>query len=402
MDTIMFRINGIDKFRISSNVQFNQDFTIRTFNDLSQKERIRSKTQSVPYVRQFILKERHPDGLYLPSVEVYEKVDFNRALVFYEMRVTCSLPTLLLGTGLWEITPADRSRVSEMLRNRLGDIGIYTIQDYIERSAISVVHFCKNILLPKTIQFRGVLKELSRVDVGKAYNTTEDTRKKNQNNNEVLHLYCGTREWSFYEKLSEISTAKRKSVSSQKAETERELVESFDFGHLEIFRYEYRLKKSQTIKSELNKILLRPFDTVVTFNDLFTAGLWKSVLGNSWKKIVDRPENQLALFSLDNELDLLLHILAKVQMEGTNAHSQNKALWSYGLAMAIKEHGVKMIRQEFTKIWSEKASETRFDEKLAIAGKLIEDIPLAEGVLFIGKELERFEPITLEAITRKI
>ena len=169
----------------------------------------------------------------------------------------------------------------------------------------------------------------------------------------------------------------------------------------EVFRYEYRLKSTQTIKSELNTILGRPYQTPIVFDDLFTDGLWKSVLLRSWKRITDRPENQLALLSTNSKLDLLVYILCNALKKDKNAHSQNQALWSYGLATAIKDHGAKAIRKELGRVWSNKADE-RLDEKMSIAAKLAEGIPFSDGVLHISRELERFEFINLALLEKGV
>ena len=50
------------------------------------------------------------------------------------------------------------------------------------------------------------------------------------------------------------------------------------------------------------------------------------------------------------------------------------------------------------KVWSKK-SDSRLDEKLATAQKLANDLPLSDGTLYIGQELQKFEPISLEYLS---
>lgn len=397
MDTVSIRIKGSDKFRVALWARFNPEFSLRTFNELSTKERNRAKDKQPPYVRHFILHPEKTEDLYVPKVEIFENAD-PAGIVWHEMSVMLSIPKLLYENSLQEVAPGDKEKLFQTLSDRLLGIGVAVSPQTIAKASVSVVHFCKNICLPADISFCAILAELSRVDLGKAYDTTEDTRRVDKNNSEELHLYCGTREWAFYDKLADLKRPKGKGADRQKTSFEKELLDMYDLGNKEVFRYEYRLKKAQTIRSEINRILGREYVTPILFDELFQEGLWKKILVQSWQKVVQRPENQLALLAFDNKLDLLLHLLKNAKVD-TSAHSQNKALWSYGLTLAIKDHGVKAIRKEVGKVWPGTANE-RLDEKLAKAAELARGIPLLEGVLHIDAELAKFERVTLDTLPK--
>ncbi|MEK7498778.1 MAG: hypothetical protein AAB611_02895, partial [Patescibacteria group bacterium] len=344
MDTITLRVISLEKFSVANWALFVPEFSIRTFSDLSQNERIRSGNKRIPYLRRFILHPEYAD-VYVPKVEVYEKADNTKGIVWYEAVISFSLPKIVFENSILEAFESDIPTTMSIVSQRLASIGIRISEHTILESPLSVVHFCKNTLLPSQIYLRAILNEFSHINMGEAYQTTEDIRNRDKNNSSVLHLYCGSREWSFYEKIRD---------STKKAGREKEFVERYGLQNTELFRYEYRLNKAQTIRSEINKLLDRPFITPVLVKDLASPDLCSKVLLNSWHKIIQRPENQLALIGHNNGLQLLLHILQKGK--DANAHSQNKALWSYGLAMAIKNHGAKAIREELKRIWSTKAN----------------------------------------------
>lgn len=394
MDTVQIRITGQDKFQVAHWAQFVQEFSRRNFADLSRAERLRSRDKKVRYLRHFILHPETTHGLTVPKVEIYESADSNIGVVNYEMKIAVSLPKLLFENSLCEIMPSDQQRVVDTMTERLSGVGIQILPSTIAAAPVSVVHFCKNIILLNSISFRRLLVELSRTDIGKAYDNTGDTRTKNKNSGQVLHFYSGSREWCFYEKIEDTKRPKNKSEDKHKTEYEKDLIELCGLKDTEVFRYEYRLKTAQTIKSELNVALGRPYQTPVSLTDLFSEGLWKSVLLRSWKRITDRPENQLALLSTHSTLDLLLHILKNAWKKDKSAHSQNQALWSYGLATAIRDHSAKTVRKELGKIWSSRSDE-RLDEKMAVAAELAQGIPFSDGIAHIGRELERFEFIHL-------
>ena len=263
-----------------------------------------------------------------------------------------------------------------------------------------MVHFCKNIILPKDISFRGLLSELSRVDLGKAYETSVDTRLRDKNKNEVLHLRCGTREWCVYNKIEDLQKTRNKREDKSVTILEKEIMNIYDLEKTEIFRYEYRLNQAATIKSEINTILGREYQKPVLLQDLFIRGLWKKVLLASWRKIANDPGNQLAFLPSDKKLDLLLHIFKKAGESDKSAHSQNKALISYGLASASIDCGVKVLRKESAKIWSTKAGD-RMSDKLDMAASLVEGLPISQNIYYISKELELFNPVNLDSLPKK-
>jgi hypothetical protein len=403
MDTLSFRL-GDKEFLITNLAIFIPEYSRRAYSEISEKEKNRSKSPKTRYLRKFVL---HPikdneEDIYVPRIEVYEKVNSNLEKIYYEAVITVqSLPKLIFNNNFEEIKVSDKEKIILLLVQRLKSIGVFTKSDYVKQAPVSVVHFCKNIILPADIPIRNILSDLSHTDMGKAYDTTEDVRRqRNKNNGSVVHLYCGTREWCFYDKIDDLLQPKGKRIDKYKTNYEKELIINYDSKNLEVFRFEYRLNKHQTIKSEINNFLERPYSEGVVISDLFTDKLWKAILNSAWKRVLQRPENQLALFSYDNSLDLLLCILNKSKSENLNAHSQNKALWVYGLIRAIKDHGAKTIKYELNKIWKNK--DNRLIDKLIEANKFISGMPVPQGIFYVTEQLEKFEDTTLKLLEERI
>jgi len=345
----------------------------------------------------------HPEtdsDLTIPKVEIYESVNIQLGEVKYEMVISGSLPKILNENNIDEIAYSDRNKLAEVISNRLETLGIRISSFAILGASVSVVHFCKNIILPRDIALRSILSDLAHTDMGKSYDTTNDVRRKDKNNARVVHLFCGTREWTFYDKLEEYRLPKQRRTDKKRTAYEKELMSMRDFGGIEILRYEYRLNKAQTIKSELNVLLGRPYETQVIFSDLFTDGLWQKVLLNSWKKVIQRPENQLALLGFDDPLQLMLHIFRKAKKIDTSAHSQNKALWSCALALLIKFCGAKTVKEELNKVWANK--DDRLSEKLEIATNFVRDLPVSQGVAYITSEMEKFNRMTIKMLDNEV
>ena len=395
MDTISMRIIGKDKYTIAPYAPFVPEFSVRKFSDLSSGERNRNNGR-IPYLRHFVLHAESTDGLRLPQVEIFEVADWETLSVVYEMKITTSLPNLVFENNLEEFDFADpelKKQVTGTLSERLAGVGIGVRPWNISLAPLSVLHIAKNIPLHSSIKMRRLLTTLSKTDAGKAFDVTDGSdfaRMKNRNDGRVVNIRSGTREWAFYDKIEDSLRPKSKRFDKSKNERAKELIGLHDLENTEVFRFEYRLNKAQTIRSEVNKILKREYQTPVTFGDIFSKELCKTILLNAWKTLINRPENQPVLFAGDNRLELLLHILTKAHDRDKSAHSQNLALWSYGLATVIMDHGAKTLKHEMGKVWSSKAGE-RLEEKIATAVALAKEIPLSDDIMFISNALRKFE-----------
>ncbi len=400
IDKVQFRID-VRRFAVGSRAPFIPVFSKRKYEELSEAEKARVNFK-IPYLRKFTLHPEKDEGSRAAiSVEIYEKLNRERRTVEYEMVVQTSPTKLLLANNLTELSGSDGPAVFERLRQRLGEYGIMVTTAAIATAPLSVCHFAKNIPLPPDLKVQSIIKTLSKLDMGKAYDVNEDeqiNKVRNRNNGRSVRLACGVREWSFYDKVDEMRCKTKRGAAGRQTPYEKDMVELYGLGGIEVFRMEYRLNKGQTIKSEFNTLLGRPCDTPVILEDVFTETLWKTVLNNAWKKLTNRPDNQLALFSPDRKLDLYHHILRKAEIRDKSAHSLNQALWSYGLATTIIDHGVKTVRHGFNLIWSGKAVE-RFEEKIRTAAELAEGIPPSvDGIVFITRALEQFQRVTLDSL----
>jgi hypothetical protein len=161
----------------------------------------------------------------------------------------------------------------------------------------------------------------------------------------------------------------------------------------EIFRYEYRLKKNQTLKRDVNAALGRPYQTTVLFRDLFEPDLCKNLVLNSWRELIQRPENQLPLLGETDDLALLHHIMEGAKKQGGNGHSMNRALTSYGLTIAVRNHGAKEVKRAVFGNWNEDHSE-RLTKKMQTAVVLTEGLPFSNSIVFVAAALDKYECIT--------
>lgn len=397
LDTIVFKIREERTF-ISEPEHFTPEFKKRYITDLSTTE---FSDRNRLHLQKFILRKSSSlKNNNRVKVEIYEQLSEKRDEVQYTLRIEFSAPKLLKGNNLEELCEDDKERVLKTLQEHLSRIGIRIRLEVLEKAPISMVHIGKNILLPKNILLREILTELSKT----ALSQREDvTKVQYRNGNETLQLFSGVREYAFYDKIGDILRSANKAMDkSNKTKHENHLVDTYNLEDLECFRFEYRLKNALTLKSEINSIFGRPYETAITLSDLFSENLWKKLLLAAWRRLINKPHNQLALLgNTTTEVDLLVHILTNAKNSDKSAHSQNKAISTYGLTVAIKNHGVKMIKDEFNKLWSDKSGE-RLEEKIRTSATLLKGLTYSDRITFIDSQLDLFEIVTLSTLKKEV
>lgn len=393
MDTVIIKIYGPRKFKIKNWSLFLPELANRKYEDLSQTERSSIR----PYLRRYVLHPKWQDE-YLPRVEVFETLTKDRKSIRYILKVEFSVPKLLYWNSLQEVGDGDSQKVFSALKSALQSVSIAIETETIASAIVASVHACKNIPLPKTVRMREVISELAKVDINKAFDISDKQYKQGAR---VLNLHSGTIDWSIYDKISDSLRPKNKRSDKGRIGRERGIIEEYGLQNQEVFRYEYRIKKTQTVKREINALLERDCRAQVVFSELFTPDLMKKLVLNSWNLIIKRPENQLSMFGSIDKLGLFLHILSEARKRGTNAHSLNNALTSYGLATAIRDHGAKEVRGAIFDAWDTNHPE-RLKKKMEIASELTEGLPYSNNIAFIDRELKRYELISLASLQNGI
>lgn len=396
MDTVIIKIYGPKKFEIRNPSLFLPEISSRKYKDLSPTE-IQTRNSSRSYLRKFILHPK-PTDEYIPRVEVFETLSKDIDQIIYILKITFSAPKLLYWNSVQEAGESDKQKILSALKRALMSVGIIVDTENLENATVEAVHACKNIILPKSIRMRDVLKELGRMDISKVFDVTETQIK---NGGCVLNFWSGTAEHCFYDKVFDSLKPKIRRSDKGRIDHEKFFIQQNRLDEQEIFRYEYRLKKTQTTKSVVNTLLNRTYDTKVFFNDLFSPNLLKNLILTSWHKLIEKPENQLSLFGKVDRLKLLLHILCEAKKQSEKGHSMNSAFTSYGIATAILDHGAKEVRGIVHDGWNKDHPE-RLTKKIHMASELTNGLPYSNNIAFIETALEKFELINLASLKKGI
>ena len=393
MDTIIIKIYGPNKFKIKNRHWFLPEVEPRKYDELSTTEK-QSKTRY--YLRRFILKAP-PQGSYIPKIDILETLDRKNKKIVYILIAESSIPKLLYGNSLQEISDEDGGKVMVAFQRALVSLGIIVDINDVAGARISALHLCKNIVLPKDILLQDILAELNRVDIDK---TVDVTVKERKNGGQTLHIYSGTVERVFYDKIVDTIRPKNKRKDKGHMDYEREIIDRYSLYNTEVFRYEYRIKKTQTVSREVNSALERKPLTYVAFRDLFKKDLSKKILLKSWRDLVQRPENQLALIGPTDNFRLLLQIIEGAKKSG-GAHSLNRALISFGIVCIIKTHGAKELKKTIFRHWLKDHPE-RLTKKIKEASELAKGLPYSNGIAYVDSSIERYELVTRSLLDKVV
>jgi hypothetical protein len=252
MDTIIIKIYGPNKFDFKNKSLFLPELSHRKYEDLSPTE-IQSRNSYRPYLRKFFLHPK-PSDEYIPRIEVLETLSQKSDRIIYILKITFSAPKLLYWNSVQEVGENNKQAILSALKRALASVGVIIDTEALENATLEAVHACKNIPLPKTMRMREILGELGRMDISKAVDVTETQIK---NGGRLLNFWSGTKEHCFYDKVSDSLKPKNKRKDKSRIDYEKKFIEQYRLEDREIFRYEYRLKKTQTTKSVINALLGR-------------------------------------------------------------------------------------------------------------------------------------------------
>ena len=392
MDTLIIKIYGPHKFQIKNTDWFLPELKSRKYSELSATEK---KSKRI-YLRHFVFHPPYQTG-YLPKIEIFETLAKSGNDVVYIMKAEFSVPKLLYRNSLQEIAETDMDKIVSYFTSSLLEVGIMIEKDIVLNARVSAVHLCKNVLLPKDIRMQEALSELQRLDISKVVDVTQ---KETKNGGRILHIYSGTIERVFYDKIADSMRPKVKRKDKGRINDERTIVEKFGLQNREENRYEYRNKKGQTVTREINTVLGREPKTPVIFKDLFGVDVFKKIILKSWRELIQRPENQLALLGPKDDLAMLLHMLSQAKID-SKAHTLNKALISYGLACSIRNHGAKETKRAIFTVINTDHTE-RLTRKIEISAELARGLPFSNTVAFIDRAFERYELISLTSLENDV
>jgi len=275
------------------------------------------------------------DGVYRPRLTgIKRSIGQGQRISF--VKIEFSVPKLLLGNNLEEVTEKDFPEVVELLRDRLLEAGCVVQKSHLVNASVTAFHPSKNIVLSKGYTASLVGKELSKINLNKKFDLDKTSFR---NDGQSLQGHTIAHSVVFYDKIADLKKSKRKAIDKSQETPQLSLfseVKKTTPG-LEVLRMEIRLSQKQKLNSVLQKL---GFSKDPTFEDIFKRDVCQKIVRFYWDTLI-KGEN-LFLFELASGPK---HILKSILKKYPKLKAK-EAVYLVGLNLLCKdEGGIRDLRE---------------------------------------------------------
>jgi len=301
------------------------------------------------------------------------------------LSIEFSAAKLLFFNNLNELSEIDFILVINTLQKRLLKMGIDVGMASLQLAQVSVIHFSKNIELPKFITSSMVIKELAKIDITKRLSLDKTTFL---NLGHALTFYSKYYSIVIYDKLKDIQKTGVK-IDNDPTMFQQNLFsdnKSLRKTLPEILRIEIRLGRYYKIEAML-KTIGKPKDR--TFINLFKQDIAKKIILYHWE-LMTTGKNSF-LFSNENDID---KIAQEIHRNNPKISAQ-KLLAIIGYLTFSKQKGVRILRQfiesKYTgRTWFRIAN---YSKALTFYGSFIDKIKFWIDIRNLIMEFKQIKPI---------
>jgi hypothetical protein len=256
----------------------------------------------------------------------------------YALYVELSLPKLLYGNNLFEITNDDYPRLLSMLQDSIHTItSMWFNLDDISQAVITRWDIGKNIVSSMAGFTLDVLDLMSKQDISRRFDLTSQTYIKDDRTEDGhgIRYHTKTREFVLYDKKQDMIKEGRgvtRMLGTNATSKRKLLIKKLDDMGLSALRLEMRYRDTKTIRNILRDV---GSPRSPTFRELFDSDLVKKIVNHEWEK----HTQNIAVAELDK--DEPYEIVTNLLKAGVNVH---KALEALGLQQVINQEGVRKYR----------------------------------------------------------
>ncbi len=232
-------------------------------------------------------------GIYKPRLTLIK-----RGYKFY-LKVEFSVPKLLFGNNLDEVSESDFMEVISILQKKMKEMGVRVFKVKIINAKVSSFHPSKNISLTDGYTSTFAIKELSKVNL----NGHLDLDKIDfRNNGQSLQLYSNSHSFVLYDKISDLNKPKKRAIDKDQTMQQLSLFNDIkkDKKQLEVLRMEVRLSS----KRKMNEMLKEAgYSINPLFKNIFKRDLCQKMVNLYWNKFFS---GNLFLFDMNNNPQKIL------------------------------------------------------------------------------------------------
>ncbi len=316
------------------------------------------------------------EGIYKPRLTIRRR--FNAGTATIPLKIEFSVPKLLFGNNVDELSEDDFEAVIQRLLRVLLDMGIRTNANALREANVSALHVAKNIPLSSGYTASYVIKELSKVNLTRKLDLSQTDFR---NEGKSLQYYAASHSFVLYDKISDLNQSKGRAIDKEQLPQQFSLFEELREERTELLRMEVRLSKRAKLKSVLSSL---GFMSEPTFLSVFSRELWQRVILKYWQDLI--AEQNLCLFGKCGTAQAVLQNVIASQSKIL----PKQAIYRVGLLLLAREMGVRGLRSVLEE-QAGKRTWQRISKDLCELSECARQGALHEYVRDIEECLSRFE-----------
>lgn len=386
IDTLMLKIKHPD-FEVTHPEYFSPRAHYNQDSDL-KKEGVRRKDVYKVF-KQNASDEDKKNKIYKPSISIIQKMHPDAEKIEWFLNIQFSVPKLIFGSNLNEITEGTFNHVIEILEFKLRTMGVSVSIPSLKNSVVKRVHFGKNIELPAEYSISQILGLVQKANA----KAVKDRQVYYENGGEALHFYTSSHGIILYDKLKDLERTKVCSIDKDRTKSERIQAKGLRDSALQVLRFEVRYNGQQTVTAKICRQLKIPSREIL-FPDVFNQKLWESILNSEWLGITSTDGAKLALKFETDPKETIRALLLHFGGRKRNVHNLSQVLSSYGIFTGIQNIGVNPLRFMFEQQFSHKTVRTRLDEKIKELALVLEKVPSDSGISYIDSQIQECKQLS--------
>lgn len=325
------------------------------------------------------------DGIYRPRLTGMKR-SIGRGQKISFIKIEFSVPKLLFGNNLEEITDTDFPVIVDRLHARLIEAGLLISKRDLVNASVAAFHPSKNIVLSAGYTASLVSRELAKINLNKKFDLNKTSFR---NGGQSLQGYTQAHAVVMYDKLADLAQTKKRAIDKDPAPMQLSLFRMIktEQPSLEILRLEIRLTQKQKINAVLKRL---GFDLNPTFEQVCKKHLCQKIVQSYWETIIE-GENLFLFGTEDNPKNLLKRLL--------RLHPKMRAkdaMYLVGLnVLCGNEGGIRELRAILEKRQSQRGW-YRITDGIALLNASRSDRNLHGWIKQIRDTLKHFEPYRIK------
>ena len=265
------------------------------------------------------------EGVYYPVIEGILRS--NKGVQEASVKIKFSVPKLMYGNNVDELTGKEFKAVINVLQIRLRALGLGITTDSLANAIVRTLHYGKNVELKNGHTARHAISELRKVNLTKRL-----TLKEKVFANDGEGLYFGSKPHSlvFYDKAADLRRGRGKALDASQEWRDTELARSIEGRN--VLRMEVRLNNKRKINAVFNHLGL---GSNPTFKDVFSRAKSRKVLRDYWDTYI--AGDSVALFAnMPSPQEILKQVLIVLPAMRSKA---KEAVYRTGLILLARDIG---------------------------------------------------------------